>query len=161
MCDFRGKRVVVSFVSASSAYCILNNVIIAVSNVFILQTAEYAVRSIILLLAIVSINYHITQLRQRLSDIAPPITSTTAISYLELSDFEILRFGFLAYIALPMVLVVLQATILPSWEYACCNELLNHLSMFMIFVPLGSRLAPQNGIAAIVRPFRYQEPSTT
>jgi len=152
---------VVFLICASSEYRILNFVIIAAYNVFFLQTAEYAVHSIVLLFTIVSMNYHITQLRQRLSDIVPPITSTTAISYLELSDFEVLRFGFLMYIALPMMLVVIQATILPSWEYEWCNELLKHLSMFTMFVPLGSRLAPRNGTAVISQPFRHQEPLTT
>jgi len=96
-----------------------------------------------------------------LSDLVPPINSTTAISYSELSDFEIFRFGFLAYIALTMVLVVMQATILPSWEYDWCNELLDHIAILMIFMPLGTRLAPLDGIAAISRPFPHQETSNT
>jgi hypothetical protein len=123
------------------------------------QMAEYLMRSIILLFTIVSINFHITQARQWLSDILPPIVASTAINYSKLSDYEVFRWGFLAYLVVPTLLVVMQATILPSWEYEWCVELLNHLAILIIFVPVGSCLAP-HGTSAISRPFRHQAASS-
>ena len=119
----------------------------------LLKMAEYVMRSIILIFTIVSINYHVTQFRQWLSDILPPIAATTVIAYSKLSAYETFRWGFLAYLVVPTLVVVAQATLLSSWEFAWCVELLGHLAKLVVFVPVASALSPHT-TQALSRPFR-------
>jgi len=115
---------------------------------------EYVVRSIILLATIIAQNYRFNSERLRVLDIVPPVTPQIALTYSDVENLDTLRWGFLAYLLCPTVLLLTDAVILESnFALRWVSKLLESLFILFIFVPVGSKFAPSSR-ALLVHPFR-------
>lgn len=114
--------------------------------------AEYVVRSAILLIIVIAMNFRITQARQRAMESIPPIVADTATLYSKLDQFSVFRWCFLAYLLSPTVLVIIEAAVVVNWELAWISIPLDHLSFLLIHVHLACHLAP-GGHQMLIRPF--------
>jgi len=109
-----------------------------------LLLGEYIMRSLTLLAIIVAMNFNITQLRQVLAEVPPPITPHMATQYAKIHIFQVYRWAFLAYLLAPTALLILEAAVLIGWEFDWVNDALYHLVFLLIYVHVGTSLAPMN-----------------
>lgn len=120
---------------------------------------EYIVRSAILLSAILAQNYTINTEMHHVTEMIPPITPRMAIIYSEVNRLNTFRWGFLAYLMWPTILILLDAVVLESnYAYRWISTLLECLSVLLIYVPVGSKFSPSSS-SLLTRPFRAHAPT--
>lgn len=88
------------------------------------EIAEYVTRSIMLLGAIFSVNYYLTQIRLTVTYDGRAWTPSTAIQYVHETRLRVFRRVFMVCLVLPPILFVARLASF-SWEYSWVNALLS------------------------------------